>query len=207
MSSKAKFSAASPRKSPPNATTSFMSPPIRPSNSIRQAANRATSLSTKNNLPGSCRCAMPIEAPPKLLVSNRLALWLAADVGHMTDAKHRVVAWPDILYGDNRSAEDATQIDEDARPTLVPQCNQRSSCRPVQRPVRFSSDHAAGNNRRSNGFDGLPVCGNRLRQKPSLGWPNSQLRRSAWPRSKRISEQHGASRRIANWRTTVGRRI
>jgi len=61
------------------------------------------------------------EAPPKLLPSTRLALWLAADIAVMTDAKHRVVAWPDLLYGDNRSAEDATQNDEHARPMLVPQ--------------------------------------------------------------------------------------
>jgi hypothetical protein len=60
------------------------------------------------------------EAPPKSLVPTRLALWLAADVAVMTDAKQRVVAWPDILYGDNRSAEDATQEDEHARPTLLP---------------------------------------------------------------------------------------
>ncbi len=55
------------------------------------------------------------------LLPTRLALWLAADASVVTDAKHRVVAWPDILYGDNRSAEDATQIDETARPLLVPQ--------------------------------------------------------------------------------------
>ncbi|HEY2826017.1 MAG TPA: LamG-like jellyroll fold domain-containing protein [Pirellulales bacterium] len=61
------------------------------------------------------------EAPPKQLVSSRLALWLAADVAVMADAKQRVVAWPDILYGDNRAAEDATQNNEHARPTLVPQ--------------------------------------------------------------------------------------
>ena len=61
-----------------------------------------------------------VDAPPKLLVSSRLALWLAADVAMMTDAMQRVVAWPDILYGDNHSAEDATQINERARPTLVP---------------------------------------------------------------------------------------
>jgi anti-sigma factor RsiW len=59
--------------------------------------------------------------PSQQLLPSRLALWLAADASVMTDAKHRVVAWPDILYGDNRSAEDATQIDEAARPLLVPQ--------------------------------------------------------------------------------------
>ena len=53
------------------------------------------------------------------LIPDRLALWLAADLGVMTDAAHKVVSWQDILYGDNRSAEDATQNDEHARPTLV----------------------------------------------------------------------------------------
>src|SRR4029079_7005027 len=48
------------------------------------------------------------------------ALWLAADTGVTTDAAQKVVAWQDILYGDNRSAEDATQNDDRARPTLAP---------------------------------------------------------------------------------------
>jgi hypothetical protein len=56
--------------------------------------------------------------PPKKLVPDRLALWLTADVV-TTDTAHRVVAWPDVLYGDNRSAEDATQKEEDARPAFV----------------------------------------------------------------------------------------
>jgi hypothetical protein len=50
---------------------------------------------------------------------DRLALWLTADRGVVTDAQKRVVLWQDILYGENRSAEDATQNDEQARPTLV----------------------------------------------------------------------------------------
>jgi concanavalin A-like lectin/glucanase superfamily protein len=48
-----------------------------------------------------------------------LALWLAADVAVATDEKQRVIAWPDILYGDNRSAEDAIQDNPEARPLLV----------------------------------------------------------------------------------------
>lgn len=48
-----------------------------------------------------------------------LALWLNADVGVTTDARGRVVAWQDIVYGDNASAEDALQPDEEARPLLV----------------------------------------------------------------------------------------
>ena len=54
------------------------------------------------------------------LVPDQLALWLAADTGVTTDAAQKVVSWQDILYGDNRSAEDATQNDERARPTLAP---------------------------------------------------------------------------------------
>jgi hypothetical protein len=40
-------------------------------------------------------------------------------LGVTTDARQRVISWQDILYGDNRSAEDATQNDEKARPMLV----------------------------------------------------------------------------------------
>ena len=46
-------------------------------------------------------------------------MWLAADVAVTTDQRHRVVAWQDILYGDNHSAEDAIQESEEARPTVV----------------------------------------------------------------------------------------
>ncbi|MGD9635547.1 MAG: LamG-like jellyroll fold domain-containing protein [Pirellulales bacterium] len=49
-----------------------------------------------------------------------LALWLAADVAVSTDAANRVIAWQDIVHGDNRSGEDAIQVDEQARPLLVP---------------------------------------------------------------------------------------
>ncbi len=55
------------------------------------------------------------------LTPDRLALWLAADIGVTTDAAQKVVSWQDILYGDNQSAEDATQNEEQARPTLVAQ--------------------------------------------------------------------------------------
>ena len=37
-----------------------------------------------------------------------------------TDSNRRVVAWQDIVYGDNLSAEDAIQQDELARPTWLP---------------------------------------------------------------------------------------
>jgi hypothetical protein len=53
------------------------------------------------------------------LVEDELALWLSADVAVTTDDQQRVVAWQDIVYGDNSSAEDAVQRDEQARPVLV----------------------------------------------------------------------------------------
>src|SRR4051812_17372942 len=54
------------------------------------------------------------------LPGNSLALWLAADNGVTTDSRHGVISWRDILYGDNQSGEDAIQVDETARPRLVP---------------------------------------------------------------------------------------
>lgn len=53
------------------------------------------------------------------LSEDELALWLAADVAVATDRQRRVVSWQDIVYGDNQSAEDAVQIDENARPLMV----------------------------------------------------------------------------------------
>ena len=49
----------------------------------------------------------------------RLALWLAADVSVKTQEQDRVVAWSDILHGDNTSAEDALQAEVAAQPALV----------------------------------------------------------------------------------------
>jgi hypothetical protein len=53
------------------------------------------------------------------VTENSLALWLAADVAVTTDSAGRVISWQDIVYGDNLSAEDAVQVDENARPMLV----------------------------------------------------------------------------------------
>jgi hypothetical protein len=53
------------------------------------------------------------------LTEDKLALWLAADVAVTTDAAGRVISWQDIVYGDNKSGEDAIQVDEKARPLLV----------------------------------------------------------------------------------------
>lgn len=50
---------------------------------------------------------------------SRLALWLAADVSAKTQQGRRVVAWSDILYGDNLLAEDALQPDASAQPMLA----------------------------------------------------------------------------------------
>jgi hypothetical protein len=59
---------------------------------------------------------------PGHVTEKNLALWLAADVAVTTDPTGRVIAWLDILYGDNQSAEDAVQADENARPLLVSSC-------------------------------------------------------------------------------------
>lgn len=53
------------------------------------------------------------------LPGGHLALWLAADNGVTTDTQQRVISWQDILYGDNQSGEDAIQVEETARPTLI----------------------------------------------------------------------------------------
>jgi hypothetical protein len=49
-----------------------------------------------------------------------LALWLAADASARTQEGRRVVAWSDILYGDNVTAEDALQPEKAAQPQLLP---------------------------------------------------------------------------------------
>ncbi|WP_425399014.1 LamG-like jellyroll fold domain-containing protein [Aeoliella sp.] len=56
---------------------------------------------------------------PPLPADRRLQLWLAADVLVKRDGANRVVAWRDILVGDNQSDEDAWQHDEDSRPLWV----------------------------------------------------------------------------------------
>jgi anti-sigma factor RsiW len=100
------------------------------SESIHVTATKALSFDSKSDAPSDIAIDKEQFSPlidlrraagTKLqrLIPDRLALWLAADLGVMTDAAHKVVSWQDILYGDNRSAEDATQNDERARPTLV----------------------------------------------------------------------------------------
>jgi hypothetical protein len=56
---------------------------------------------------------------PQEWTGEQLALWLAADASVSTDQQNRVIAWRDIVYDDNRSAEDAIQAEENARPALV----------------------------------------------------------------------------------------
>lgn len=61
----------------------------------------------------------PIADPPAPLLARGLALWLAADRQLVTDSDGRVIAWPDLMCGDNLSTEDALQPDPLARPLLV----------------------------------------------------------------------------------------
>jgi hypothetical protein len=49
-----------------------------------------------------------------------LALWLAADSSVKTQEGRRVVAWSDILHGDNLSAEDALQPETANQPMFAP---------------------------------------------------------------------------------------
>jgi hypothetical protein len=60
-----------------------------------------------------------VNVRPQHWISDQLALWLAADAGVSVDKQNRVMAWRDIVYADNRSAEDAIQADENAQPRLV----------------------------------------------------------------------------------------
>ena len=59
------------------------------------------------------------ELPP-LTVGRDLALWLAADVHVKRDDENNVIAWRDVLFGDNQSAEDAASIYSETRPVFVP---------------------------------------------------------------------------------------
>lgn len=63
---------------------------------------------------------VPQQSRDRLPVKDDLALWLAADLAVYVEGEQRVAAWPDILCGDNASAEDALQPDEQSRPVLVP---------------------------------------------------------------------------------------
>jgi len=64
--------------------------------------------------------SQPLDASHSALpVTDGLALWLAADKGVRTERDQRVVAWPDILVGDNVTAEDALQPDHSAQPKLL----------------------------------------------------------------------------------------
>lgn len=66
----------------------------------------------------------PISVPQAdydfLPAQNGLALWLAADVSAQTQDGRRVVAWSDIQFGDNTTAEDAFQPQRSAQPRLIP---------------------------------------------------------------------------------------
>jgi hypothetical protein len=60
-----------------------------------------------------------VDRQPRALTPNDLALWLSADIAVITDEQHRVPCWPDIVYGENVSAEDAIQANGRARPRLI----------------------------------------------------------------------------------------
>ncbi|MEM6330289.1 MAG: LamG-like jellyroll fold domain-containing protein [Planctomycetota bacterium] len=57
---------------------------------------------------------------PDLKVGRSLVLWLAADMLVKVDENGRVLAWRDILFGDNQSPDDATSVIEETRPRHVP---------------------------------------------------------------------------------------
>ena len=54
-----------------------------------------------------------------LVVERKLALWLRASHGVLSDDENRVVAWQDLAHGDNHIANDAFQPERDARPRYV----------------------------------------------------------------------------------------
>ncbi|QDU58700.1 FecR domain-containing protein [Aeoliella mucimassa] len=56
---------------------------------------------------------------PPLPIVEKLQVWWAADVLVKKDPVDRVIAWRDILVGDNQSDEDAWQPDEESRPLWV----------------------------------------------------------------------------------------
>ena len=87
---------------------------------FRAAAGKPSDIAM-NQAPFSRLIALRRAAEVKAghLFEDKLALWLAADVAVTTDKANRVIAWQDIVYGDNKSGEDAIQVDEKARPLLV----------------------------------------------------------------------------------------
>ena len=99
---------------------------------FRVTANNALKFAALDELPSKIESddslfadleAVTVQgAAGESLPSNRgLALWLAADASARTQEGRRVVAWSDIMYGDNVTAEDALQPDEAAQPQLNPQ--------------------------------------------------------------------------------------
>jgi hypothetical protein len=65
------------------------------------------------------RPQLAIDQLPPLAATSDLALWLAADVSVKLDDSGRVMAWRDILCGDNQSEDDALQPTEEDRPLWV----------------------------------------------------------------------------------------
>jgi hypothetical protein len=98
---------------------------------FRVTANNALKFAALDELPSKIASdnslfaqleAVTVQAAARdsLPSDSRLALWLAADVSAKTQEGRRVVAWSDILFGDNVSAEDALQPDVAAQPKLIP---------------------------------------------------------------------------------------
>jgi hypothetical protein len=108
------------------------SAPVAAGEAFHVQANRAVEFASSGGQPSDI--AMSSESFSQLItlrkhagvdvqsvIADRLALWLAADVAVATDGEGRVASWQDVIYGDNRSAEDAVQSAAEARPALVPQ--------------------------------------------------------------------------------------
>lgn len=92
-----------------NEALRFGASPEQPSHITSDAANFIRPRSNAESSSG--HAALPVAAD--------LALWLAADLGVKTEGDRRVVAWPDILSGDNVTSEDALQPKTTAQPKLA----------------------------------------------------------------------------------------
>jgi hypothetical protein len=72
---------------------------------------------------------LPAEKLPPLPVTDKLALWLAADVLPAMKDGDPVSTWPDILIGDNRFPDDAWQFDPRLCPAWIRDGNGRPALR------------------------------------------------------------------------------
>jgi hypothetical protein len=72
---------------------------------------------------------LPAEKLPPLPVTDKLALWLAADVMPPMKDGDPVSTWPDVLIGDNRFPDDAWQFDARLCPAWIRDGNGRPALR------------------------------------------------------------------------------